>query len=282
MHAEERSAFLMGWLGELGRRVVMLGRKRKFGRDLEDEMRLHIDLREEEQVSTGLSPQEARYATRRRFGNTTLFREESDDMWGWGWFEHLIQDLRYGLRQLRRSPGFTAVAVLTLALGIGANTAIFSVMSAVVLRFLPVSNPQRLVYLHNSNRPQNTFQTGNDEFSFTDYTFEQLRREHGALSDLMAFVPLGIGKVAVRYGEEPEEAMADMVSGNFFSGLHVELAHGRGFTLEDEARHSPVAVLSYDYWTRRFARNPSVLGQTLYVKGVPFTVIGVGPRGFFG
>jgi predicted permease len=194
----------------------------------------------------------------------------------------LLNDLRYGLRMLAKNPGFTAVAVVTLALGIGANTAIFSVMNAVVLRFLPVPEPQQLVYLQNSNRPDNTWQTGEDTFSFTEYTFEQLRNQHRGLSDLMAFVPLGISKVAVRYGEAPEEAWADMVSGNFFSGLGVTLARGRGFTLEDESKHAQVAVLSYDYWTRRFGRNPSVLAQTLYVKGTPFTIIGITRPGFFG
>jgi predicted permease len=194
----------------------------------------------------------------------------------------LLQDLRYALRLLRKNPGFTAVAVLTLALGIGANTAIFSVMNAVVLRYLPVPNPQELVYLLGANRPGNTSQTGDDDFSFTEYSFEQLRNQHQSFSDIMAFVPLGLPNVAVRYSDQPEEARADMVSGNFFSGLGVELARGRGFTVQDEVQHAQVAVLSYDYWTRRFARSPSVIGGTLYVKGVPFTIIGVADRGFAG
>jgi predicted permease len=194
----------------------------------------------------------------------------------------LLQDITYAWRQLKKSPGFAFVAILTLALGIGTNTAIFSVMNAVVLRYLPVSSPQELVYLLGANRPGNTSQTGDDDFSFTEYTFEQLRNQHQSFSDIMAFVPLGLPTIAVRYGDEPEEARADMVSGNFFSGLGVRLARGRGFTLDDEMKHMQVAVLGYDYWTRRFARSPSVIGETLYVKGVPFTVIGVTGRGFTG
>ncbi|HXJ91903.1 MAG TPA: ABC transporter permease [Terriglobia bacterium] len=194
----------------------------------------------------------------------------------------LVQDLNYAWRQLKKSPGFAFVAVLTLALGIGANTAIFSVMNAVVLRYLPVPNPQELVYLLGANRPENTSQTGDDDFSFTEYTFEQLRNQHQSFSDIMAFVPLGLPTIAVRYGDQPEEARGDMVSGNFFSGLGVRLALGRGFTLQEERQHAQVAVISYDYWTRRFARSRSVIGETLYVKGVPFTIIGVADRGFAG
>ncbi|HEV2383473.1 MAG TPA: ABC transporter permease, partial [Terriglobia bacterium] len=193
-----------------------------------------------------------------------------------------IQNLNYAWRQLRQSPAFALVAILTLALGIGANTAIFSVTNAILLRYLPVPNPQQVVYLLGAHRPGNTSQTGDDDFSFTEYTFEHLRNQHQSFSDIVAFVPLGLPTIPVRYGEEAEEARADMVSGNFFSGLGVSLELGRGFTLQDETQHAQVAVLSYDYWTRRFGRNPSILGQTLYVKGVPFSVIGVTRRGFAG
>jgi len=194
----------------------------------------------------------------------------------------LIQDLRYGLRMLAKNPGFASVAILTLALGIGANTAIFSVMNAVILRYLPVPNPQQVVYLRLNDRPSGTSETGDDSYTFSEYSFEQLRRTQHVFSDLIAFVPLNIGKVAVRYGENPEEAAGDMVSGNFFSGLGVQAARGRTLTLQDETQRAPFVVLSYAYWTRRFARNPSVLGETLLVKAVPFTIIGVAARDFTG
>jgi predicted permease len=193
-----------------------------------------------------------------------------------------IQDLKYGLRMLAKNPGFTAVAVMTLALGIGANTAIFSVMNAALVRRLPVPDPEQLVRLHTTSQPANTSQTGYNDTSLTEPVFEQLRQQRGVFTDLVAFVPLNYRKVAVRFGDEPEEANADMVSGNFFSGLGVRLARGRAFTLEDETRHTQVAVLSYEYWTRRFVRNPSVIGQAIYIKGVPFTMIGVAPREFAG
>jgi predicted permease len=172
-------------------------------------------------------------------------------------------------------------AILTLALGVGANTAVFSVMNAVLLRSLPVADPDRLVYLRTSNPPRGTGTIDtNETFSYSVY--DALRKQTGGLSPLIAFVPLSGGKVAVRYGTEPEEAEGDMVSGAFFSGLSVKLPLGRGFSEQDEANHAPIAVISYNYWTRRFARNPNVLAQTLFVNGVPMTIVGITAEGFEG
>jgi predicted permease len=195
----------------------------------------------------------------------------------------VLQELRYAVRQLYNSPWFTLTVVLTLGLGIGANTAIFSVMNAVLLKGLPVPNPQELVYLHiPGGQPNGASNTGNSDTSFSEPVFEELRQDQRAFADLIAFVPLAIGKVAVRFGDTPEEAEGDMVSGNFFSGLGVSLARGHAFTVEDERAHSQLVVLSYSYWTRRFSRNPSVLGQTLFIKGNAFTISGIAPEGFFG
>jgi len=197
----------------------------------------------------------------------------------------LFQDIRYALRQMRTAPVFAVTALLTLALGIGANTAVFSVMNAVLLRGLPLPDPQQLFYLHvPDGQPSGASNTGSSTTSFSESIFELLRQDKRAFADLMAFAPLSLsGKVAVRFGDAAaEEAEGDEVSGNFFSGLRVQLVRGRGFTLDDEKNHELVAVLSYSYWTRRFFRNPSVLGQTLYVKGVPFTVIGIAPQEFHG
>ena len=194
----------------------------------------------------------------------------------------LWNDLRFALRVLAKNPVFTAVAVLTLALGIGANTAIFSAMNAVLLRSLPVKNADRLVWLRFQNQPRDTSQTGYGDRSHSEPAFEQLRAQREVFTDVVAFVPLSFSKTIVRVGDAPEEASADMVSGNFFSGLGVTAALGQLFTPEDESRHTQVAVLSYNFWTRRFARNPSVLGQSLYLKGVPFLIIGVATPDFFG
>jgi hypothetical protein len=138
-------------LAELGRRLMALFHRGQFDASLEEEMRLHQELREQEQVERGLSPEEARYAAQRRFGNKLVLREESRDMWGWNWLETLLHDIRYGLRQLRRNSGFTAVTVIMLALGIGANTAIFTLVDAVILKSLPVVNPKQLYRLGDRN-----------------------------------------------------------------------------------------------------------------------------------
>jgi predicted permease len=196
----------------------------------------------------------------------------------------LVQDFRYALRQMRKSPGFTFVAVITLALGIGANTAVFSVMDAVLSRTLPVRDPERLYYLQiaSGNQPPGGRNTGNSDTSFSEPVFEALRQRNDVLDDVIAYAPLAIGKVAVRYGETPEAAQGDEVSGNFFSGLTAGIFRGRGFSLEDEKDHSQIAVISHDYWTRRFAGNSAVLGTTLFVKNVPFTIVGIAAPGFRG
>ena len=193
----------------------------------------------------------------------------------------MVNDLRYAIRQLKKTPGFALVCVLTLALGIGANTAVFSVMNVVLLRSLPVADPARVVYLRTTNPPPETG-TVDSNATFSYPVYDALRRQNRGLSPVMAYVPLATGKVAVRYGELPEQAEGDMVSGTFFSGLGVKLAYGRGFSEQDESNHAPIAVISYGYWTRRFASAPDVLGKTLYVNGVPLTIVGVATQGFEG
>ena len=192
------------------------------------------------------------------------------------------QNLRFALRQIRKTPGVVIVCVLTLALGIGANTAVFSVMNAVLLRSLPVADPARVIYLHTSGAPNKGSNTGDWNTSFSYPVYDALRRQTGAFSDVIAYVPLSIDRIAVRIGNSPEEAEADMVSGNFFSGLGVRMERGRGFAAQDENTHAPVAVISYAYWTRRFSRNPGAVGQTMVVKGVPIAIVGIAAQGFEG
>ncbi|HEY3706539.1 MAG TPA: ABC transporter permease [Terracidiphilus sp.] len=198
----------------------------------------------------------------------------------------LLQDLRYAGRQLRKSPGFAIVIVLMLALGIGANTAVFSVMNAILLQWLPVNHPEGLTYVRMAKpygQPPNSDSSGDATRTFTLPAFQALRQRKDVFDELIGYVPLAFtGNVAVRQGELPEEASGDEVSGNFFSGMGVRMQTGRGFSMEDEDTHAAAAVLSYDYWTRRFSRNPNVLGQTLYVRGIPMTIVGVTARGFKG
>ena len=191
-------------------------------------------------------------------------------------------DLKYALRQLRKSPGFAVTAVATLALGIGANTAIFSTMHAVLLRTLPVRQPQQLFYLTHENMPNGVGDTGNQTLTYGINVYNRLRADRSVFSDVIGFVPLSFTKTAVRVGDAPEEVNADEVSGNFFTALGVGMAAGQGFGPADEDKHAPDAVLSYGYWTRRFQRDPKAIGQAIYVNGVPMTIVGVTAEHFFG
>jgi hypothetical protein len=186
----------------------------------------------------------------------------------------LLADLRYGFRMLVKNPGFTAVAVLTLALGIGANTAIFSLVDAFLLRRLPVKSPEQLVFVA---RVTPKGRTKND---FPYPTFEQLRDQNQSFSSLFAWDE---ASVAVTVDGEPAFVPADFVSGNYFDVLGVDASLGRTFTSDDDQPgRKPVAVISYTYWQRQFAGNPALIGKAIYLGGIPFTVIGVTPRRFFG
>ncbi len=255
--------------------------RRRSAKDFAEEMQAHIDLEEEALRREGLSAGEARRRARQKFGSVRREQERFYASSRWLWLDKLMRDLRHGLRSLAESPGFTITAILTLALGMGANTAVFSVMNAVLLRTLPVADADRVVNLRTSNPPMNTGTIDTTQ-TFSYPVYDALRKESGAMAAVLAFVPLSGNKVAVRYGSEPEEAEGDMVSGAFFSGLGVRLQRGRGFTEKDETDHAPIAVISNDYWTRRFARNPDVLGTTLYVNGDAFSIIGIADKGFQG
>jgi len=196
---------------------------------------------------------------------------------------NFTQGMRFTLRQLGRAPILTGAALLTIALGIGANTAIFSVMNAVLLRTLPVPHPDQLVYFHLVNQPLSTSQTGYSDMSMSMPVYEALRNRHDVFQAVAGFAPLAFeGKVAVRIGSEPEEIKGEEVSGDFFSVLEVQPFMGRTFTPEDESAHAPIAVLNYVWWNARFAGDKDILGKVFYVKGQPFTIVGVAPPGFNG
>jgi len=269
----------------LYRRITNLFSRSRVEQDIEDELRSHIEMRVEDNLGAGMSPEQARRDALLRFGNPVGTKERVAAMDVALALENIWSDIRYALRQVRKFPIFAATTVLTLALGMGATTAIFTVMNAVLLRSLPVPNPQQVFYLNvPTEQPYGAWNTGNGDTSFSRPVFEALRQDRRAFSDVMAFVPLSSdSKVAVRIGNDsPEQASGNMVSGNFFSGLGAPMARGRGFTLDDEKQHAAVAVLNYAYWTRRFSRSPGALGQTIYIKGLPFTIIGVAGQDFPG
>ena len=256
-------------------------RRRRSEADFAAEIQSHLELEADDLRQEGVAPDEAGFQAHRSFGNVRAAQETFYLRGRWQWLDRLVRDLRFGLRSMRQNPGFTVTAVLTLALGIGANTAVFSVMNAVLLRSLPVADPQRVVYLNTSGQPDGAGTIdSHDTFSYPVY--QALKKSTGAMNDVMAIGLLSPDKVGIRIGSLPEQAEGDMVSGNFFSGLGVRMARGRGFSAEDESTSASVLVLSYDFWARRFDRDPSVIGSTIYVKSVPFTVAGVAARGFQG
>ncbi|HXW63422.1 MAG TPA: ABC transporter permease [Candidatus Acidoferrales bacterium] len=200
----------------------------------------------------------------------------------------LWQDLRYAARVFVKSPGFTAIAIIALALGIGANTAIFSLMDAVLLKTLPVKNAQQLIlFTWDDNKwPAHYSQTGWDSrFSFSYPQFEMFRKENKSLSSVFTFAPLGSSPDNTTITVDGDAGLANgvMVSGEYFSGLGVSPLMGRGITEQDEDKGAPrVAVVSYGYWTRRFGRDPGVLGRRVELNGLPCTIVGVAPRTFSG
>jgi predicted permease len=267
---------------ELWSRVrFFLGRQRRM-EELDEELRLHLELRERQLCDEGLSASEAARRARVQFGNQTCLLEESRDAWGWGWWDGLVGDLRHALRQWRANRLFALVVVLTLALGIGPNAAMFSVVNAVILRRLPVPHPERLVYVHTTGQPDGASNTGDSRLSFSYQVYSRLREQTDVVSDLMAFVPLAITRTPARFDDAPEETSANMVSGNFFTGLGVRAACGRLLSLQDEREHATAVVLSHAYWSRRFGGDCAVVGRKLVVAGVPFTIVGVAGEGFTG
>jgi len=257
------------------KRILFYLRSNQFDKDLQDEIQLHLELKIADKQSAGMSSDEARAAVLREFGNRTLIQEKSRERWAIRSVETSIQDLRYGFRMLARSPGFTFTAVLSLALGIGANTAIFSLVDAVLLKSLPTQNPKQLVRLAVTGP---TLKEPETYFSYP--VFMDLKTHAAAFSGVFAHVvqPMGMGADG-----NNERVLGEYVSGNFFSVLGVEAYRGRLISeSDDQINGVPVAVLSYNFWKRRFSGGPDVIGKIISIDGQPYTVIGVVQQGFNG
>jgi predicted permease len=241
-------------------------------RDYREELQTHIEMEVRENLERGMPPDQARRAALRTFGNALAVRENLADERPLHFWQGLSRDLRYGLRLLKRNPGLTATVVLTLGLGIGANTAIFSLVDAVLLRMLPVRDPQSLVIVRALIR------TGKpDWFSHTDY--EWLRDHNQTFSGLAASMSW---KQNLDAGDHKERIPFEFVSGNYFSVLGVQPVAGRLIAADDEWQHRPVAVISHAYWQRSFAGRPDAIGKTLRVETTDLEIIGVAPQAFLG
>jgi putative ABC transport system permease protein len=252
-----------------------LFRKTRAEQEMDDEMRFHLEKQTEQNARQGMSPEEARRAAFRQFGNVGALKEDCRDIWGARFIHELAQDFRYGLRQLRRNPGFTLVAVLTLALGIGANTAVFSVVDAVMLRMLPVEKPQELFQLQYS-----VPDSGGSSTTFSNPIWEQVRDKQDIFSDVFAW---GNDQFYLARGGVAHLANVLWVSGDFFRALGLRPASGRLINSSDDRRGCPaVAVLSYGFWQDHYGGAKGVIGSTLTLSNYPVDVIGVAPAGFFG
>ncbi len=274
----------MNWLREFARRLGMLVHRRQFDADLEEEMRLHLELRQRKGIESGMSAADAHTASHRRFGNVTTLRERSHVAWGWEWLEHLAQDVKYGVRAMMRSPGITLVALLSLALGIGANTAIFSLVDTVMLKSLPVKEPSRLV-LFGDGLDQGISDGFPNPWLFTYPFYRQMQKRNQVFSDVAAAFSITDRLHGFVEGRRDSEPMSvQLVSGTYFPMLGVEAVMGRTLSEDDDRTEGghPVAVVSYGWWSRNFARAPSVLGKKLTIGSTVFSIVGVAPPEFFG
>ncbi|MBO0858936.1 MAG: ABC transporter permease [Chloracidobacterium sp.] len=265
---------MMNILLQLWRWALSLLRRRRYESDMEEEIRFHLEMQIEQNLAAGMAAEEARHAARRQFGNLTWLKEVSRAMWSLNSIETLIQDLRYGARMLMKNPSFTLIAVMALALGIGANTAVFSLLDLLLFKSLPVKDPQRLVFVH---RVSANNKTRND---LPASAFEWLRESNHSLSGMAAYQS---APVSAAVAGQPEMLLGDFVSSNYFDVLGVGSLLGRTFVAADDQPGQPaVAVISYGYWRRQFAHDPLVVGKTISLGKIPVTVIGVTPPSFLG
>lgn len=262
--------------------------KRRRDRDLEEEIRSHLEMAVRDRLERGESQKDADNSARREFGNTTLIKEITREMWGWATLERLLQDLRYTGRILRNSPGFTIVAILSIALGIGVNTAIFSLIDAVLLKPLAVRNPEQLVTVGDPTHTGALSEGAGRSDIFSYPFFERFRARQQVFNDVYASGRCERLDVALANGSPigttENNVRGRFVTGNFFSLLGVHSRIGRVFT-EPEVRipgSAPVIVIGDGFWQRTFAGDPGVIGQTLIVGGSKFTIIGVMPAEFSG
>jgi predicted permease len=251
-----------------------LGKDRE--RDLERELRADLELEAAEQEERGLSPEEARHAAQRAFGNAALVKEEVRQVWGWAWIESCLQDLRFGTRILVRSPGVSLAIVVSLALGLGASTAMFSLLNSLLFKALPVSQPERLVVMSHG--------VGADlDPTFPYPQFKLLRDRSQTTADLFAYT--SGGGLHLRSGGAEAAVESQFVSGDYFRVLGIRPYLGRLLEPSDDVPGSPsatAAVISYRLWRSAFHGDPSVAGRHVTLDSIPFTIAGVTPGGFFG
>jgi predicted permease len=266
----------MEWLRIFVSRFFGVFRRRALDSDLDAELRAHLDALTEEKIKQGINEEEARHAARREFGGIEEAKESYRDQRSLPFFETLAQDLRYASRMLVKSPGFTTVTILTLALGIGANTGLFSLVNSVLLGNLPVHNPQELVIVRYTDART---QQVEEDFSYPMY--QAVRDKNAVFANVLTRSSVDFN---ASYGGQSERAAGEMVSGNYFETLGIQPFLGRLIGSEDDRTPGahPVAVVSYGYWQRRFGSDPSIVGKNIILNDHPIRIIGITPPRFYG
>jgi predicted permease len=260
----------VNWLGRFFR-------KSKLENQLDSELRFHVEQQTADNIAAGMNPDEARRRALAQFGGLEYIKEETRDARGTQFVESLLQDIRFAFRMLRKSPGFTAVAVLTLALGIGANTAILSLVDCLVLRPLPIANPGRMVFLTL------LWKGSGVGTSFSYPNFEEIQGQtSNVFSAVIATQPYQLDGIST--GRKSQTMFTSYVTGNFFEVLGVSPTLGRSLLPSEGAvaGADPVLVLSYSYWKSRFNGDPGIVGRKVTVNGHPMTIVGVTPKAFHG
>jgi putative ABC transport system permease protein len=269
----------MRWLTEIWLRFRGLVWRTRLDRDLDMEMEFHLQMRQRELEESGMRSAEARHAASRRFGNKTIIQERGREMFGFGSLERFLRDIRYALRTLSRSPGFTVTALVALALGIGANTAVFSVVNSVLLRPLPYAEPDRLVMLFNS-RP--LLGTTRGSASLAD--FHDWRKGNRSFESLDVFEINSFSSGRFTWtgdGGEPQQVVGFRVSATFFETFGVRPLLGNGFAAGDDEPGKPdTVVVSERMWRQRYGASPAVLGKQVLLNGRPHTIVAVMPGTF--
>jgi hypothetical protein len=263
----------MSWFSRIFRRSNLYN-------ELAEEMRLHLEERTEQLMSEGMSRKEAEHASRRAFGNRTVIEELSREVWQWSTLESIWTDVRYAIRQLRKSPGFTLTVLLSLALGLGANTTIFTFVNALLFLPPPVKDPGRLVEVMQRDPKA----SGIESYLPLSYPgYSQLRDQNRTLSGFAAFDG-DPGPVSWRNEGQGTLLHGQLVSGNFFSVAGIQPLLGRSFTPKEDRPGAarPVIVISYSFWKQQFGADRSIVGHALTLNGTSYTVIGVAPPSFTG
>ena len=266
----------MLWLEKIRMRLEMLLHRRREVRRLDAELSFHLEQQIAENMAAGMSREEAHYAARRAFGNPTLLGEQTREAWSWNSIEMALQNIRISMRTLARTPGFAIISVLVIAIGIGANVALFTVVRSVLLKPLPFKDPARLLrlYEHSSDdkNPYNQVAAG---------IFAEWKKQSNSFSDMAIVSTSGEYNLSGAGGQLPERVRAVEFSWDLLPTLGVEPAFGRGFTAaDDKPSANATTILSWGLWKRRFGGDPSILNQTIRVNARPYTVIGIMPSWF--